>query len=105
MKITLCCAAGMSSGFLVKKIGAVAKERGIDLDIAACSIPELKDRASGSEAILIGPQVAYHRDKIAGEYPDIPVIVINMTDYGMQNGAKIFDEVLAAIKNKEGKNV
>jgi PTS system cellobiose-specific IIB component len=98
MKITLCCAAGMSSGFLVKKIGLAAKEKGVDLDIAACSIPELKERAAGTEAILIGPQVAYHRDKIAEEYPGIPVIVINMTDYGMQNGAKIFDEVLAAIK-------
>lgn len=88
----------MSSGFLVKKIGAAAKEKGIDLDIAACSIPELKERASDSEVILIGPQIAYHKDKIAAEYPGIPVIVINMTDYGMQNGAKIFDETLAALK-------
>ncbi|MFR6099994.1 MAG: PTS sugar transporter subunit IIB [Longibaculum sp.] len=44
--------------------------------------------------ILLGPQVRYELKKIQGMYPDKPVEVINMQDYGMMNGQKVLDHAI-----------
>ncbi|HBG12665.1 MAG TPA: PTS sugar transporter subunit IIB, partial [Clostridium sp.] len=49
--------------------------------------------APGSDVILLGPQVGYMKDSIVKKYPDIPVEVMNMKDYGMMKGEKIFNDM------------
>lgn len=90
MKIVLACAGGMSTGMLVKKMKEYANSQGIEADISACGLSELEERASGSDIILLGPQVGYQLEDVKKEYPDIPVLVIEMMDYGMMNGKKVF---------------
>ena len=49
----------------------------------------------GSAVLLIGPQVAYQKEKLQQQYPDVPVEVISMMDYGMMNGEKVFNDLAA----------
>ena len=47
--------------------------------------------------ILLGPQVRFELKKCYKEYPDKPVEVINMQDYGMMNGQKVLDRAKALL--------
>ncbi|MEI5992739.1 PTS sugar transporter subunit IIB [Candidatus Enterococcus mansonii] len=100
MKITLACAGGMSTGMLVKKMQEYAVSVGIEADISACGLSELEERVVGSDIILLGPQVGYQQDDVKKEYPDIPVLVIEMMDYGMMNGEKVFKNAQEIIASK-----
>ncbi|OUO64611.1 PTS sugar transporter subunit IIB [Collinsella sp. An268] len=94
MKVLLCCNAGMSTSMLMKKMEDYAKANGIDLEINACAFAELKDPASeGYECVLVGPQIAYQKDKVAKKAPGIPVDVIPMANYGRQNCPAIFEQL------------
>lgn len=96
MKITLACAAGMSTSMLVQKMLEAAKSKNIDVSIEACPVSELSSHLP-TDIILLGPQVSYQKDNVTKNYPEYPVIVIDMMDYGMMNGAKVLDNALAAI--------
>ena len=43
--------------------------------------------------LLIGPQVAFQKEKLQQQYPDVPVEAISMMDYGMMNGKAVLDHV------------
>lgn len=45
--------------------------------------------------LLIGPQVAFQKEKQQQRCPDVPVEVISMMDYGMMNGEKVFNDLAA----------
>lgn len=98
MKITLACAGGMSTGMLVKKMKAAAEKRGLDVEIGAYAVSELDTVGPGSDVILLGPQVSYQKDGVSAQFPGIPVVVINMQDYGMMNGEKVISDVLATLE-------
>lgn len=89
MKVRLVCAAGMSTSMLVKKLKDYAEQNGIDLDIDARPVGELKDGA-GLDAVLLGPQVSYQLDNVKKKVGDVPVGIIPMIDYGRQNCPNIF---------------
>jgi PTS system cellobiose-specific IIB component len=74
-----------------------AAAQSLDAEISAHPLSELSSVAEGACAILLGPQVSYMKDKIAAEYPGIPVRVIDMRDYGMMNGEKVLQDTLKAI--------
>ena len=94
LKITLACAGGMATSLLCKKIIKAAEEKGYEnTECNAHPVAELKNTAPGSDVILLGPQIAYEEKKVKDQFPDIPVIVIPMTDYGMMNGEKIFNDL------------
>lgn len=97
MKFVLACAGGLSTSMLVKKIAAAAEEKGIELDILATAVAELEHHVEGADIILLGPQVSYQKDKVTEAYPNIPVYVMNMLDYGTMNGAKVLNDVLPLI--------
>jgi len=93
LKITLACASGMSTTMLCKKIIAAAEQRGYECECEAYGISTLSAVAPGSDLLLLGPQVRYRLEEIRKSYPNIPVEVINMMDYGAMNGEKIFSEM------------
>lgn len=97
MKITLACAAGMSTSMLVKKMIEAAKAKGLEAEIAAYAVSELDEVAPSSDIILLGPQVAYKENEVKAAYPDKTVQVINMMDYGMMNGEKVLEQVLQTL--------
>jgi Phosphotransferase system cellobiose-specific component IIB len=100
MKIVMVCAYGMSTSMLMKKMNAAAEEKGIAIEISAHTPIEMEEQKFDCDIILLGPQVAYHKERIQTIYPNIPVKAIEMMDYGMMNGTKVLDDALTAVKNR-----
>lgn len=94
MNILLVCAAGMSTSLLVNRMNDAAKEKGIDVNIEAHPVGSIDQYGDKADVILLGPQVRYELKKVKGKYPEKPVEVINMQDYGMMNGVKVLDFAL-----------
>lgn len=94
LKITLACAGGVSTSILVNRIISAVKNRGIEsVECNAYSAATLDKAAPGSDVILLGPQVCYLEDDVKKRYPDTPVRLIDMRDYGMMNAEKIVKEL------------
>lgn len=97
VKIGLFCAAGFSTGMLVKNMKAAAEKRNIEAEIDAYGQVSLENYVEGLDVVLLGPQVAYTLDKseaICKEH-NVPIAVIPMADYGMLDGEKVLDLALS----------
>ena len=94
MNILLVCAARMSTSLLVNRMNDAAKAKGIELNIEAHPVGSIDSYGEQADVILLGPQVRYELKNVQKSYPDKPVEVIQMQDYGMMNGAKVLDRAL-----------
>ena len=92
--ILLVCSAGMSTSLLVTKMEAAAKDAGVECKIFALPFSDAPRVLEEVDCILLGPQVRYELKNVQKSYPDKPVEVIQMQDYGMMNGAKVLDRAL-----------
>jgi|GEM_PF-8368 len=91
LKITLACAGGVSTSILCSKLISEGKAHGYEVECKAYSTSALtKEIVAGSAVILLGPQVMYMEDDVVKHFPEIPVRVMAMTDYGTMNAKKIF---------------
>ena len=88
-KITLLCAAGMSTSMLVKKMQEAATAQNYECEIAAYPTSEARDKAKDADVILLGPQVRFQKAKIEEACPGIPVDAIDMRMYGRMDGAGV----------------
>ena len=90
-KIMLVCSAGMSTSLLVTKMEQAAEKVGI----FALPMSDGINRLSTVDCVLLGPQVRFNLGKIKEEAakvnPGLPVDVIDMKDYGMMNGEKVYN--------------
>lgn len=102
MKILLCCAAGMSTSLLVRKLQSIASRDKKAYVIKAMDQNSAELHLKNFDVVLIGPQIRYSlpRFKKIAESCEIPVEVINPTDYGRNNAEAIlaFAEHLAGKK-------
>ncbi|ODJ51580.1 PTS sugar transporter subunit IIB [Brochothrix thermosphacta] len=98
-EILLVCAGGMSTSLLVNKMKAHADEVGVEVSIEALSISEASKKIDTADIVMLGPQVRYQKpqvdEMVAGR---IPVLVIEMKDYGMINGKAVLETALKAIE-------
>ena len=101
MNILLVCEAGMSTSLLVNKMNEAAKAKGLSLEINAYPIGSIDKHASNADVILLGPQVRYELNNVKGKYPDKPVAVIDMRDYGMMNGGKVLDFAIKLVEESK----
>ncbi|KPU82980.1 hypothetical protein JI57_02975 [Psychromonas sp. PRT-SC03] len=92
-KIALCCAAGMSTSMLVKKMRDSATTRGIDISIDAFPIAEFKHVIEANDCVLLAPQVCFKLDDFAALAAPLnkKVALISFLDYGTMNGANVLD--------------
>ncbi|CFR14654.1 PTS sugar transporter subunit IIB [Yersinia kristensenii] len=98
-KILLVCAAGMSTSMLVKRMQDHAKSIGLEVDIEALSISDAKDKVGSIDIVMLGPQVRYQKAEVEEVVNGrIPVLVIDMKDYGSMNGKAVLETALAAIQ-------
>lgn len=100
MKVGVFCALGMSTSVVVKKIIKAANEQGIDIEIAAHSVNDIETYARGNDILLLGPQISYRKNELQKMYPDIPVVVMNVRDYGTGNGENILKTIEKALNEK-----
>ena len=87
LKITVACAGGMSSSMICNKIIAAAAKKGYECECKAYGTSEVGKAIEGSAVLLIGPQVAFQKEKLQQQY--------SMMDYGMMNGEKVFNDLAA----------
>lgn len=99
--IMLCCAAGMSTSILVKKMQDAVAKQGLDYEIFACpaSDADVKLQSQQIDCVLLGPQVRYMLDDFQKKLADtnIPVEVIDMVAYGMMDGQKVLNQAAATM--------
>jgi PTS system cellobiose-specific IIB component len=92
----------MSTSVLVEKLKAEGKTRGLELDVDALAVETQDKRMDTTDILLLGPQVRFllkkFQERFAGKIPVI--MVMNMSDYGLQNTKKILDEALALYNAK-----
>lgn len=87
--ILLACAGGFSTSMLVQKMEAEAESKNIDVVIDAVAESRIKDYLP-VDIIMLGPQAGHLQDEVQKEVgPFIPVVTIDMNDYGMMNGEKV----------------
>lgn len=98
-KILLCCAAGMSTSMVVKKMLQAAEQKNIAVEINAVGLDEFDANLANYDCFLLGPQIRYKLNdfKVKADAVNKPIAVINQMDYGMMKGDKILDEALAMI--------
>lgn len=94
MNILLVCAAGMSTSLLVNRMNDAAKAKGIEIHIEAHPVGEVRKYRQDADVIMLGPQVRFELKNVTKLFPDKPVEVIQMQDYGMMNGAKVLERAL-----------
>jgi len=96
MKIKLFCSAGMSTSLLVTKMQNVAKERGLDVEIAASPEATIVKETEACDVALMGQQVRFMlaNAKEICEPKGVPIDVISMQDYGLMKGDKVLDQAL-----------
>ena len=92
MKILLVCAAGMSTGILMRKMEQYAQENQIDLTITAVGVSSYTEYLNEYDVVLIGPQVSYKLDEVKSN-TNKPVASIPPMDYAMGDCKNIFQLV------------
>lgn len=90
LKVTLACAGGMSTSMLCKKIIAAGAEKGYEVSCQAYAVDAVKKAAPDSDVVLLGPQAGFMKKKLQAQLPDMPIAVIEYSDYGMMNGVNVF---------------
>jgi cellobiose PTS system EIIB component len=93
MNILLCCAAGMSTSLLVRKMNRVSIEQGEDNKIWAVPGDVVYKHIQDAEVILLGPQVRHLLPELQklGQERGIPVDIINTVHYGTCNGVEVLE--------------
>lgn len=92
-KIYLFCSAGMSTSLLVAKMREVAKQMNYDAEIIAYAVSEIDRYGANADIILLGPQVRFKLKSIEAKFPNIPVRLMDIQDYGRINGENIIKTV------------
>lgn len=98
-KILLACNAGMSTSLLVSNMQKYTKEIGIEVMIEAMPVLQAEKSWQDWDIILLGPQVRHVIGKFKETVQDqIPVLVIDMRDYGLMNGKNVLNTALKALE-------
>lgn len=100
MKVVLVCYAGMSTSIMVNKMKQYGSGKGIEMDVKAIPLSELKDNLSDVDAVALGPQVGFAEadvDKLLNG--QIPHMVIDTKEYGRMRGDLVVEEILTMIKD------
>lgn len=98
IKILLACNAGMSTSMLIKKIEEAAAAKGMAATIQAMPVEDVKNHCDDFDVILLGPQIKYQMKGIQQAVNgSIPVDAIDMSAYGLMNGAKVLEQAIALV--------
>ena len=99
MRILLVCNAGMSTGIMQLKLEEEAQKVGVEASIEAIQISDIEKNLNGTDAILLGPQVRFAEKDIKKMVKDtIPVMVIEVQDFGMMRADHVWSKLQAKMK-------
>ncbi len=96
-KIVLFCGNGFTTAMVSKKIDAAIEKNGYDYTSAAFPYGELKEQAPKADIILLAPQIRYNLKRVQDQYPDKPVVLLDMNTYANLDGEKLMKEIIEMI--------
>ena len=89
MRVLLCCAAGLSSSILMKKMKTYAESHGEDLEITAVGVQEAAEQwDQGWECLLVAPQASYRINDLK-ETVKIPLAAGPSLEYAIGDAEKV----------------
>lgn len=97
-KILLMCMGGFSTGLLVEKMKEAARNSNEEVEITAIGSTSLDEVVKDYDILLLAPQINYIAAEVEKKYPDLPVYLIQPTDYGRLKGDKILAKSLEMIR-------
>lgn len=100
LTVLLMCSSGMSSTIIRKNMEVASKKMGIDLKVTAKaeSAVSVEKDIKTADIILLAPQVKYLLKDISAKAGEkIPVVVMEMREYGLGDGAGILKKVIAKL--------
>lgn len=98
INIVLLCAGGMSTSILMKNIEVAASEINFKCIVNAYGVYKAKDVVANADIVLVGPQMRYALPGLIETYPEKPISVIDMRDYGTMNGHNVIKTVKQIFK-------
>ena len=107
IKVVMVCALGMSSSLLEEATIKAAEEAKVPFQMVSISAQQMAIwdfEANPTDVILVAPQVRFKRRSIkeAAEPRGVIVLDIEAVTYGMVDGEKLFQTILAAYREKHG---
>jgi len=107
MKILLCCAAGMSTSLLVRKMKKYAEKNKMDCTIWAIPAEAIHHHIDKADVILLGPQVRFLLPDVTkmASKKGIPVSIINTIDYGKFNAREVLDTAVKLVSHESRSNL
>lgn len=99
-RIKLFCSGGMSTSFLAKKMQEEATERGLNYEVSAHGIADIKKLGKDADVILLAPQIAYMKDSVKSDLGDQTISLIDRLDYGRLQVDPILHQVNVLLQNK-----
>jgi PTS system cellobiose-specific IIB component len=107
IKVLMFCAMGMSSSLLEKKTVEYAAAAGVPLDLHAITQAEMAVWDFGAkyvDMVVVAPQVKFQRKRVAQAAAPYNIIVqdIDPVVFGMADGEKLFQQIVAAVQARDG---
>ncbi|MDE6108311.1 MAG: PTS sugar transporter subunit IIB [Oscillospiraceae bacterium] len=89
MRVLLCCAGGLSSSILMKKMKAYAESHGEELDIIAVGTGEAVEQWNeGWDCVLVAPQASYRMNDMK-QTIQIPMASVPSLEYAIGDAEKV----------------
>ena len=95
--ILLVCASGMSTSLMVKRMKTAAEEQGFECTIEAVGNAYVREKRGTIDILMGGPQLRVSYDALGKEFPEIPVVLIDMLAYGKIDGKKVLEDAKKAM--------
>ncbi len=95
MKILICCAGGLSSSIVEKKMREYGAKIGEEIEVKAVGTGEVEEIIKNYEVLLYAPQVR-NRAKMLEETASkagVPCALMAPQDYALANAANIYKQV------------
>lgn len=89
MRVLLCCAGGLSSSILMKKMKTYAESHGEELDIVAVGTNEAVEQwDQGWDCLLVAPQASYRMNDMK-QSVKIPMAAVPSLEYAIGDAEKV----------------
>lgn len=101
IQVLLSCTSALTTGLMADKLNEAASLIQADYHFNAVPFPELYEKASDYDMILLAPQIAYEGKKIRSVLEDMPVIDIPAKLFATYDAAGILEVVRAEYNSRK----
>jgi PTS system cellobiose-specific IIB component len=79
------------------KIEQEAKKNDVEMKVTAVGMDTFQSSLRGIHLILLGPQISYAEKEIKKQAGDLPVMIIEPTDFGRMRGDEVYKKMMKVL--------